>query len=510
MPSNWYDNLCAGEDWLYSFLKRNNDLSVRTPQATSLSRATSFNKHNVKQFFDNLCSLYDRFKFEPHNIYNVDETGVTTVHRPAKVIAVKGTKQVGSITSGERGTLVTVALAVSAIGNTVPPMLIFPRKKMKPWFLTNAPVGSVGSANQSGWMTGDDFLIFIKHFAKNVKPSTEKPVLLLLDNHDSHLNIEVLNFCKFNGIVLLSFPPHCSHKLQPLDRSVFRSFKTYTHKFSDSWMRTNHGRPMTIYDIPYIVKQALPMAATMSNIQSGFKVSGIWPYNPDIFTEEEFMPSFVTDRPQEMNDGSQDVSYDVTNNINIENNAVDRPQEVNDGSQDVSYDVTNNNKTNENNNNNIDQPIEPPITSELVQSKISDNHVSPELIRPFPKAGARKMDGKRQVRKRKSTILTDTPEKEKIQNEHNIRQEKKNKMAIKYPKKVKACKKLKLVKSHTTVDAEDEEMETFCLMCSGPYSQSRKSEKDWVQCLQCKLWAHVACTTKKNLDTFTCAMCSMD
>jgi len=55
---------------------------------------------------------------------------------------------------------------------------------------------------------------------------------------------------------------------------------------------------MTIYDIPFIVKQALPMAATMSNIQSGFKVSGIWPYNPDIFTEEEFMPSYVTDRPK--------------------------------------------------------------------------------------------------------------------------------------------------------------------------------------------------------------------
>lgn len=32
------------------------------------------------------------------------------------------------------------------------------------------------------------------------------------------------------------------------------------------------------------------------------------------------------------------------------------------------------------------------------QNKIS---VSPELIRPFAKAGSRKMDGKRQVRKRK-------------------------------------------------------------------------------------------------------------
>lgn len=126
-------------------------------------------------------------------------------------------------------------------------------------------------------MTGDDFLIFIKHFGKNVKPSIDQPTLLLLDNHVSHLNIEVLNFCKLNGIVLLSFPPHCSHKLQPLDRSVFRSLKIFTHKFSDSWMKNNHGRPMSIYDIPLIVKQALPMAATMSNIQSGFRVSGIWP-----------------------------------------------------------------------------------------------------------------------------------------------------------------------------------------------------------------------------------------
>lgn len=207
MPDNWYNNCSAGEDWLYCFLKRNKDLSLRTPQATSLSRATSFNKHNVKSFFENLCKLYDRFKFEPHNIYNVDETGVTTVHRPSKILAVKGTKQVGAITSGERGTLVTVALAVSAIGNTVPPMFLFPRKKMKPWFLTNSPVGSIGNANSSGWMTGDDFLIFIKHFCKNVKPSIDQPILLLLDNHESHLNIEVLKFCKLNGVVLLSFPP---------------------------------------------------------------------------------------------------------------------------------------------------------------------------------------------------------------------------------------------------------------------------------------------------------------
>ncbi|KAJ8335352.1 hypothetical protein SKAU_G00386940 [Synaphobranchus kaupii] len=51
-------------------------------------------------------------------MWNVDETGVTTVHRPDRVVARQGFKQVGSLTSAERATLVTIACAVSAKGNT--------------------------------------------------------------------------------------------------------------------------------------------------------------------------------------------------------------------------------------------------------------------------------------------------------------------------------------------------------------------------------------------------------
>ncbi|KAF2897908.1 hypothetical protein ILUMI_08265, partial [Ignelater luminosus] len=38
MPDSWRTKLLAGEDWLGSFLKRHPSLSIRTPQATSLSR----------------------------------------------------------------------------------------------------------------------------------------------------------------------------------------------------------------------------------------------------------------------------------------------------------------------------------------------------------------------------------------------------------------------------------------------------------------------------------------
>ena len=54
---------------------------------------------------------------------------------------------------------------------------------------------------------------------------------------------------------------------------------------------------MTIYEIPEMVKQALPLAATPNNITAGFTVSGIYCFNPNIFTDIDFMPSYVTDRP---------------------------------------------------------------------------------------------------------------------------------------------------------------------------------------------------------------------
>lgn len=161
-PSNtiWLENETAGEEWFRSFMKRNPELSVRAAQATSLSRATSFNRTNVDAFYDNLQIVMDRDHFEPQDIYNVDETGVTTVQKPDRVVARRGTRQVGAITSAERGTLVTLAFAANALGNAIPPMFVFPRIRYQEHFIRDGPVGSAGTGNPSGWMQDETFIVF--------------------------------------------------------------------------------------------------------------------------------------------------------------------------------------------------------------------------------------------------------------------------------------------------------------------------------------------------------------
>jgi len=472
IPESWLKNKIAGPDWFTSFKKRRTDLSIRIPEATSLARASSFNRINVQRFFDNLKIVLSRHSFGPGDIYNMDETGITTVQKPNKVVARKGFKQIGRITSAERGTLVTLAYSVSAAGNSVPPYFVFPRVNFRDYFLSNGPSGCAGGANVSGWMNETHFVEYLKHF---VKCSKEKPILLLLDNHESHLSIEGLNYCKENGIIMLSFPPHCSHKLQPLDRSVFGPLKKYVNTTCDSWIVNNPGKTMSIYDIPGIIKQALPLAATPTNISSGFSVSGIYPFNPDIFTEVDFMPGYATDRPEVLIEEPNqqdciDLPPDISNNFTNNQLLIEEPVAS-----------SSNNSTN-----NLPETEEPvaSTSNNFTSSPLPANLntlspiITPEDIRPLPKAPQRKA-GRTNPRKRHTAILTDTPEKEKLEKQKQERQAKKSSGS-----KKRQSKTIKLAKKKLILN-DDEEDDTMCLVCCELFSSSRPKEK-WVQCVKCK------------------------
>jgi len=95
--------------------------------------------------------------------------------------------------------------------------------------MDNAPESSKGFFNESGWMTGDVFKDYLHNFIEFVRPSTAKPVLLILDVHASHTkNLGVIDLASSNGVIMLSLPPHTTHRLQPLDVGFLNPFKPTT------------------------------------------------------------------------------------------------------------------------------------------------------------------------------------------------------------------------------------------------------------------------------------------
>jgi hypothetical protein len=118
-------------------------LSVILPEECSLRKTTGFNEVQVNRYFDNLRAAFEKHNFPPDRIFNMDESGISTVpNKLPKVTVEKGKRIVGKIVSADRGQLVTVVCCFSASGVYVPPA-IFPRKRMCNELYSEAPIGTL-------------------------------------------------------------------------------------------------------------------------------------------------------------------------------------------------------------------------------------------------------------------------------------------------------------------------------------------------------------------------------
>lgn len=172
----------AGKDWPRGFTQRNPVLSFKKLELTSVARAHSFNDKAVKRFFDTLEEAITANNILPENIYNCDETPISIIPKgTTKVLATRGTRQVGGLVTGKRGEHVTANICFSAVGKYIPPLIIFPRKIFNGDYLKGKSDGAIVEFHPSGYMTSDLFVNWIKHFIKYSEPSAEKKVLLFFD-----------------------------------------------------------------------------------------------------------------------------------------------------------------------------------------------------------------------------------------------------------------------------------------------------------------------------------------
>jgi len=165
---------CAGKAWFVSFMKRHPQLSERKPQALNEARARKLNRSSVEHHFKTLKSVMMIADVEnnPERIYNVDEKGIRLCqHKSFRVVAKRGTKRV-YVRQPEHGENVTVVACVNALGNSIPPMILFKGKRCKPEWKDHMPPGTLVEMTPKGSMTGKTFIKFLEHLAKYKAPGS--------------------------------------------------------------------------------------------------------------------------------------------------------------------------------------------------------------------------------------------------------------------------------------------------------------------------------------------------
>ena len=250
---------------------------MRAPEKLAYARAIAVNREIIDHYYDLFEATLSRNRIlnKPMQIFNCDESGFPLEHKPEKVIALKGMRQINTHTSGEKAQITVLACA-SACGYVMPPMVIYDRKNLKQQLTTGEVPGTVYGLSDKGWIDTELFEQWFDHHFLHYAPPA-RPVLLLLDGHSSHYQPSVVRKAAANGVILFCLPPHTTHLAQPLDKSIFSPLKTYWSQECQNYLAMNPGKVVTRQVFSQIFSKAWFRGMTPKNVIAGFKATGVFP-----------------------------------------------------------------------------------------------------------------------------------------------------------------------------------------------------------------------------------------
>lgn len=291
-----------------------------------------------------------------------------------------------------------------------------------------------------------------------------------------------------NGVTLLSFPPHCSHKLQPLDVSVYGPVKSYYKTQCNAWQKNNANKAIEIRHIASLVRKTLDLALTPRNIKPGFEATGISPYNPNVFTDSDFVEAVVEGKNEAVVAAEPDeVNNDLQRRIVVNASEAAAHQQV--STSEISSTLSS-----------VLSSIGPlqASTPQIKSNRGRKSMKSTVLTSPENVVKAKDKAKKKLLAKEKATT---NKEKKLLKRKQPTQKESR-------PKKPagKRCKK-KSSSSEEDDDNEEEDVD-FCIICMKNIPR-KLTRYNSIKCNMCKRAVHLKCANMRT-SFFTCKNCESD
>ncbi|XP_025406548.1 uncharacterized protein LOC112680606 [Sipha flava] len=177
---------------------------------------------------------------------------------------------------------VTTLFGTNAIGKWAPILTIFKCERIPAALVKIEPPGWGIGESETGWMTGETFFEYITNIFLPFlnEANIKRPVIVFLDSHKSHLSLHLSKFCQEHGLILISLNSNSTHILQPLEIAIFGPLKGRWKRIVKQW-RLDNEKEITKSDIPQALSQIINDAGMEKNIQSGFHVISLYPFNAD-------------------------------------------------------------------------------------------------------------------------------------------------------------------------------------------------------------------------------------
>ena len=272
-----------GWEWGKLFLERHPCIKLRVAHNISRKRA-QVTKQILDEYFKNLCQELEGVL--PENIYNFDETGFHDVPKKVKLLFQRQCRN-PEVVKNTTKSCFTVMFCCNAIGEFVPPYVIYKAKQKWSHWLLGGPRNSRMAVTPSGWI---DAQTFEEWFEKQLLPILKKKPgkkFVIGDNLSSHISTNTLKLCAENDVKFICLVPNSTHLLQPLDVSYFSSLKSNWRSVLGNWRQTKRGKiinalPKEVFASLLTRTLELGKDTEAENAKAGFKACGIYPFNPEV------------------------------------------------------------------------------------------------------------------------------------------------------------------------------------------------------------------------------------